>query len=310
MHRAIRGTLGLILFMATSSLPWLAIAQDQPKATEIKPSELRFYLESPGQCRSTGSGKSLGLAACGEALFDMRHVDGARKLLFGDKDLVAFVGNETDLKREGDDSVQPINWLEVKQGDAPIVRYAAEGTCVRKKLPDNQFLRTECSASTQTPPMRVEYTFVASGGAKLSYTLNVPTDNNRSVDILINMPARMVANMWKRGESSRATQTSAACFRQAQDLRNFHMFFQCISVASAADYLRTTTTPGSDAVPPELPITFLNDVQTRFNTTFETKSGKPLDIEQMVRAHYSGSVWAVRGAYGAKLNGYSSSSSK
>lgn len=310
MHRTIRARLGLTLLITVPSLPWLAIAQDQPRATEIKPSELRFYLESPGRCESTGSDQPPGLTQCGDVLLDMRHVDGVRKLLFGDKDLIAFVGNENDMKSAGESWVQPISWLEVKLGNSPVVRQAAEGSCVSKKQPDSKYIRTECSASSQTPLRRVEYTFVASAGAKLSYTLNVPTDDNKSVDILINFPAQMVANMWRRGESGRATQTATACFKQAQDLRSFYLFLQCTSIASAADYLRTAATPSLDAMAPELPVTFLKNVQSKFDTTFATKTGKPADIEQMVRSQYSGSVWAVRGAYGSKVDGYSSSSSK
>lgn len=310
MNRTIRSKLGVALLVSIASIPWLAAAQDQPRVTEIKPSERRFYLESPGTCESTVSDKTSGATQCGDLMVDMRFVDGVRKLLFGENDLVAFVGNENDVRIEGESRIQPISRLEVKIGNSPVVRRAAEGACVIQKQPDSNFMRTKCSASSTTPAQHMEYTFVASAGAKLSYSLNVPTDDNKSVDILINLPAQMVAGMWKRGEGSRATQTATACFKQVQYLRSFYMFLQCTSIGAAADYLRTTVNPGTDAMAPELPATFLNDVKAHFETTFATKTGKPADIEQMVRSQYSGSVWAVRTAYGSKLDGYSSSSTK
>lgn len=310
MHRVIRSKLGLTVLVSIASTPWLVFAQDPPKVAEMRPSELRFYLESPGSCESLAPDKTPNATQCDGVLLDMRHVDGVRKLLFGGKDLIAFVGNENETKIEGESRIQPIRWLEVKLGNSPIVRYAAEGSCVIKKQLNSSNTRTECSASSTTSVLHAEYAFVASAGAKLSYSLNVPTDNNKSADILINMPARMVASMWKRGESSRVTQTATACFKQAQDLRSFYLFLQCTSIASAADYLRTSVTPGADAMAPELPADFLSDVKTRFEATFATKTGKPADIEQMVRSQYSGSVWAVRGAYGSKVDGYSSSSMK
>ncbi len=310
MHRTVTSTLKLIVCFAVSSSPWLTFAQDQQKLTEINPSELRFYLQSPGTCESRLSEKTPGTASCGDVLLDMHYVDGVRKILFGDKDLIAFVGNENDYRNEGESWVQPITRLEIKQGNSPVVRRAATGSCIKRRQRDSKYTQTECSANATAPALHVEYTFLDSAGSKLAYSQNVPTDANNSVDIVINLPARMVASMWKRGESNRAAQTATACFKQAQDLRNFDMFLQCISIASAADYLRTTATPGTETMAPELPTAFFSEVKNRFDATFPTKSGKPANIEQLVRSHYSGSVWAVRGAYGSKLDGYSSSSPK